>query len=67
MALLSEKRQFLLISVPHLIFYVFLERWNAQYNLSKARARNLPLKCYSEVKVEGMSVLCNLLPFVLSN
>lgn len=66
MALLSEKRQFLLMSVPHLIFYVFLARWNAQHNLSKARARRLLLKCYLEVKAEGTSALCNLLPFMLS-
>lgn len=66
MALVSEMTQFLLISVPHLIFYVFLARWNAQHNLIKARARHLPFKCYLEVKVEGTSVLCNLLPFVLS-
>lgn len=57
MALLSEKKQFLLISVPHLVFYVFLARWNAQHNLNKARARHLPLKYYLEVKVEGTSVL----------
>lgn len=66
MALLSDKRQFLLIFVPHLIFYVFLARWNAQHNLIKARARHVPLECYLEVKVGGMSLLCNLLPFVLS-
>lgn len=52
---------FLLISIPHLIFYVFLAIWYAQHIMSKARVRFLPSKNYLEVKAEAMSSFHNLL------
>lgn len=52
MAVLSENGQFLLVSIPYLIFMLFLAILNAQCIMSKAKYI-LPPKYYLEVKAEG--------------